>query len=508
MSRLPERLLLAGILLVAGLLYVGSAGFFDLITTSYGSDVGHYVITAQSLAQGDGYRYVNDPHRPLTARLPPLLPMLLSPLVAAFPHNVHVLRLFAAVLCLGAVVCCYVYLRRVAPAWALGITALFALNVHVVSTAAIPQSDLTFTMLLYAILGLCTACGTRTTLGDAALAPLIVLIVLAVYTRIVALALVPAVTLWLWWIGRRRAAVVVLALVLLGVAPWFAYSYRLTGSLFAPGYAADFFGRTRPMAGADGLLMLLRTAAGNSSWLATEALPDAVSGFYMGQAQRLAQTLGVEWMLCAVGLSITVVMAGGFWLRARRHGGVAELLLALYGAVVLVDSVHEARYLLPLLPLLYVHLFTGVTWIARRVSAPSLTRLAGAVILLVMVVRVASFYEKGLSWLDERVGRESWIAWLAARSEPGVVYSASPRLLSFYTGRHSLDYPAWLCASDSDPTKLRSNGQTYVALHPLFGAYSREYRCMSEAIRRRPGRFVEEFRDDSLSVVIYRVQQD
>lgn len=509
MSHWPERWRLVLVLVIACLLYLGSAGFFDLITTSYGSDVGHYVITAQSLAQGKGYRYVNEPAQPLTARLPPLLPALLSPLAAAFPHDMRPMRLFAVLPALGAVIAAYFHLRRKQPRWALGIITLFAWSVFTVSSAAIPQTDLMFTLLLYLILAMVDVYRRRERTLAPAFVTLTALLLAAIYTRIVAVVLLAAVVLLLWLRGQPLKAALLGLVVALGVLPWLVYSHRVTGVWLEPGYATDFFGSPAPAYGLDTIERLVRTAANNGVWLATVALPDMLTGMYMGQVQRLVQAMRLEWLLRVAGLVITAIGAAGLALRLRRQAGVSELFVTLYAAVLLVDSAHEARYLLPLLPLLYIYLFTGLQGLSERLRSPWAVRLAGVLIMLVMIVRVAAFYEKGVSWLQDRQGRESWIGWLASKTpSDAVIISGSPRVLSFQTSRFSLNYPAWVCSAGDDADRLRNTPATYVALHPYFGTYSKESLCMRDAIRRQPSAFEEVFRDDSLSVVIYRLRSN
>lgn len=504
----PERRRLALVLLVACLLYAGSAGFFDLITSSYGSDVGHYVITAQSLAEGRGYRNVNDPAQPTTSLFPPLLPMLLSPIVALFPHSMPALRFFAILPSLGAVYAVHLYLRRAAPRWALGVTALFAWSIFVVGVAAIPQSEMLFTLLLFLVL-LASETSVRGARTRASTLPvLLVLMTLAFYTRLIGVVLVAAVPLYLWLRGQRRNAVIVAGSAALAALPWFVYVYRDTGTLIGPSYGNDFFGAAQPVLGPAAMARLAGSAVRNSVWLATEGLPDTVTGLYMGQVQNALSALGLAWLLRVAGLAITALMLLGFWLHQRRGVTAAACFIVIYGAVLLVDSAQVPRYLLPLLPLLYLYFFTGLRWLGECLRAPWAVRLAGVAILLVMVVRVASFYEKGASWLHARQGKDDWIAWLAANIEASdVIFSDSPRIIAFETARYSLGYPAWTCASGSDLGWLRRGETTYVALHPRFGATTREQRCMRDVITGNPGQFTEVLRDDSLSVVVYRVTQ-
>ena len=496
------------ILLVTSLLYLGSSGFFDLIITSYGSDVGHYLILAQSLGSGHGYSFVNDPAHPATSRSPLLFSVLLSPVAAAIPHSMLAARLFSVLIALAAVVAGFVFARHAMPKWSLAITALFAWSVFTVSTAALPQSELTFCLCLFLCLPMCDVYARRASVRDPALVALAVLMLAAMYTRLVGVVLAPALALALWLREERRKALALTVAAILGFSPWLAYTYWINGVFLEPGYAIDFFQTARPSLGGSDLGVVAQTALSNVAWYAAQGIPDAVTGIFMGHVQATAAGLHVSWLLYAIGVVVSAVVAFGFGLRARRRLGAAEIFVVLYLGVVLLHWAQLVRYLLPLAPLLYVYFLEAAEWLGRRLRMPWAGRLVVVAILLIMLVRVAAFYEKGVSSIQARSGRQDWVSWLATETEDDAfIYSAASRIVSFRTNRYSLDYPGWLCASGSDIARLRRSGATYVALHPVYEEFSQNYQCMARAIKQNGSQFEQLFRDDRLRVIIYRMTE-
>ena len=149
-----------GLLLVlagAACLYGLTAAFFDLMVTGVGADVGYYLVLATSLGSGHGLAYVNTPAALASTKFPFLFPALLAPVVAAFPTSMLAARLFAVLISVATAAVCYVYVRRVARAWALPITVLFAFNIATLYSASYPQSDAPFCIFL---LLACTECAS------------------------------------------------------------------------------------------------------------------------------------------------------------------------------------------------------------------------------------------------------------------------------------------------------------------------------------------------------------
>src|SRR5690606_31775647 len=75
------------------------------IGTSY--DDAHYIILAESLANGEGYKLINFPRPQLERAFPPGFPLLLTPFTLLFPSNYSILKLFSLILWLASIYLIY-----------------------------------------------------------------------------------------------------------------------------------------------------------------------------------------------------------------------------------------------------------------------------------------------------------------------------------------------------------------------------------------------------------------
>lgn len=64
----------------------------DFYVGTYMDDA-NYVILAESIAEGRGYRQINYPDAPLETRYPPGYPVVLAPIIALVGNNLNLLKL-------------------------------------------------------------------------------------------------------------------------------------------------------------------------------------------------------------------------------------------------------------------------------------------------------------------------------------------------------------------------------------------------------------------------------
>ena len=65
---------------------------FDSFQVGTFYDDAHYIVLAESLANGEGYHLINYPDKPPENNFPPGWPLLLAPLTVLFPDNYIVLK--------------------------------------------------------------------------------------------------------------------------------------------------------------------------------------------------------------------------------------------------------------------------------------------------------------------------------------------------------------------------------------------------------------------------------
>ena len=341
-----------------------------------------YVATAQSLAEGRGYRHVELPSEPLQTKYPPLYPVLLAGalLIGGSYADSQVLLLVPGALAGAAlVVLSALYFRRVLgerPERALTIAALAAMSPALLGFVRYAMSDLVYGAFALASIYLVDSAPARD--EDARRAALRwlaagCLAAAAVLTRsiglLLALALVAGVLL------RRgvRPAIFAGAPVAVATAAWWGWRARaaaLNGPLQGArlespelDYAIwmpDSLGQTAHVVWQNAFRLAKTIGVdqlGVPDGLASQALE--ASWPAIGAVHGLAYTATA---LVVVGLVATTVVSGG------RRWLVLHLYAVLYFGAVLAWPFTPARFLVPWTPFVLYLLFRGLAAFASSLG--------------------------------------------------------------------------------------------------------------------------------------------
>jgi hypothetical protein len=469
-------------------------------------DAGVYYILGTSLAEGHGYRLLNEPGAIQAIQYPPLLPIAagLSQVVAgtsAVGDAGHLLRLAFFVCFLLYAVATYAMARRfLPPALACVVGLVTLLHVHSSFLSDLFFAELPFALLsLLFVLALARSGETR---AGSTLAG--VLAVAAYLLRTIGIALFAA---WVgeallrrrWASAARRAAVALIVL-----AAWqgyvrhveagaeyahpaypyqrASYQYYNVGYFENLSYIDPFVPELGKASAADWARRL-----GTNLLRMPTAWGEAVSSraeWSTSQIQRLNHTrsLGIPtWLVQVPLLALGILIAWGLVLLALR----GETLISLYvaGSVAVMCLTpwpgQFERYLSPLTPFLALGLFVGLLKIRERLSTTSTRRWRRAGALL--PVAVAAFvlaqesfalykvYSKKLTPVSYRDGhgetrsyrlffytgawhtQDGALDWLAAHGRPGeVIATSTPHWAYLKTG-----LPAVLPPFEPDPRRAQ-----------------------------------------------------
>ena len=259
-----------------------------------------------------------------------------------------------------------------------------------------------------------------------------------------------------------------------GYAPWALRNLITGGSFLSPQYEAYYAGGTQALSPQDQLLVLITRAAGNLWAYVTSTVPAVVSGAFDGLVARLFDRLGLSWLLALLGGLIMVVIVIGAIARLRRHGvDPALVFLLFYIPVLLAYTFVDARFLWPVLPVLYVYLFAGLVTVAAWLHSRRLLRLAIAAILIVMVARRPLTGGQGhADVLQSRTPGANWVAWLQSHTEPdAVLMTGLPTVLSFVTDRYTSNYVQQPCTLQHFVSLQSQATPVYLVLYPVAGLF-------------------------------------
>jgi hypothetical protein len=498
-------------------------------------DAGVYYVLGTSLAEGRGYRLLNEPGAIQAVQYPPLLPVMgaLAERVLGTDDPAvvgHWLRLGSVLLYAGYAVAIHVMARRfLAPGYAF-LTALLA----VVHSHTVFLSDFFAADVPYAFVGtLFFAVGGGPAAG---------LLAIAAYgLRTAGVALLAA------WVAerllRRRVAQAVArgAVAAVAVLAWQAYTRHVrAGAEFAqPAYPYQRAGYQfynvsyadnmayvdpfRPELGrVSGAALLARLAANLREIPMT--LGEGVSvhrGWWHGEVDKLNQRLSgsriPQWPADAAMLALCLPVIAGLVLLARR--GAVLLVLYAAGSLLLIALTpwpgQFVRYMVPLTPFLTLAVLALLAECSRWAAATNARRWHAARIALVGVVAVIGLqqvltlarsmlkYPSPASVTDRAGVRHEYrlffydrtwrlhddgLDWLAHRARPGeIVATSAPQWSYLRTGLQSVMPPY-----EAEPIRaaalLDSVPVTYLIVDQLaFLDVGRRYTI--PAIRSAPDRW-------------------
>jgi hypothetical protein len=429
---LQPRWLLAAFLLL-------SLCSFELRLDTGGDNV-VYLLLGESLATGHGYTDVWRPTPTPHTQYPPGFPLLVCLVKLVFGAAAMVpVKLLVQLLGVATFAAALALYRRAAPGES-GPGLLLLFSPLLLTFGSRILTEIPFLLLAVSVLALLLEPEDQRGVRAWLAVPL-VLAALLVRTGGVALALAAALAL-----ARRRrwlhlAVLAGSAAALLLV--WQVRSVDLGGSSYLQSLLArdpyvTEFGRVS-------VFEFLARVGRNSVRYAFTTLPDVVVP--AGSVPVLREVLGA---------ALTGLVALGLWLRLKRPT-VLELYAVAAGLVLLAwpEVWSGDRFLLPLLPLVMLYLWTGLKKLAERVRRPMAAKIAVGLLIGTNLVFVGLGTPRrvnaNLAWLrgDHAAGYEpDWrsyfaaVYWLACNSRPAdVVLARKPEYVYLLARRRSACYP-------------------------------------------------------------------
>lgn len=518
-----------GVLLLALALSAALAlARFDSFQVGAFYDDAHYVVLAEALADGHGMRLVSYPEAPPEWAFPPGWPLMLAPVAALFPARYDALKLLSLACWLGSIPLVHrLSAGRLAPPWRWLLTLLVALHPALVQTAGMVMSEAPY--LFFSLLALVLferwserdgreerqeRPGLRTGLLLAAAAAA----AWAQLVRTVGIALSPAFVAAPLLRRRWRDAALAAGALAACLLPQLAWSLARRGDLLSAGYRFHIFTGSP--------LDKLGHMAANAREYAV-ILPDLLVPLF---GPRLAPALagaGLGWVPAALRAALLAGVAIGFALLLRRPRALELYAVAYSGAVLafwnpVLESAQE-RYLLPLLPFLYLCLLRagaaltgalarrrpgsaapgrGPAWPARAGVA-----LASPLLLLLAVRNLQDVVHPVREAMTDLAAGSGWIA--AHAPADAVVMTKNPVQDYLYARRRTVPYPE---PGRDLAAEVAARGVDYVLVAPRL-ARRREKdldpRTAAEvlpALRERPDRFAEVFRDPAHDATVFAVR--
>jgi hypothetical protein len=454
--------------------------------TSY--DDAKYIILAESLSSGQGYRIINFPRPQIEQNFPPGWPILLTPLTFLFPGNYSVLKFFTLILTLASVYLTYkIFSKRLQSPYLEILTGLVALNPLIVGTSVTVMSESAY--LFFSLLALYlfdkwqngNESGLHLPLtaknakpqgflgvpGDLAVhfrhlyggkSGLILLVALAAFytqlIRTIGISLFIALIIYLLVTRRFREMLTAVAVLVAGtlLQGW------LSGSLISTGYRTQVFNSSIPEK--------IGQMTSNFLGYFNETTAGALLPIF---GARLTATLGnyeLQWLPFALNLLILLLILLGLY-RSRGNISLLDVYFIIYIAGVLsfwnpnVGSV-KPRFLIPIIPFLYFYFLQGMSLLTKNN-----VRIAYAVSIVIAFTLLARNLQDWRSPIMKQMTDLSigagWVAENAAADAIVMVNEPVPSYV--HVRRKTINFPK----QGQDLQKYLDNqGIDYIIIAPLL----------------------------------------
>ena len=433
-----------------------------------------YIMLGKALAQGDGYRLINAPLPGILPMYPPGFPALLSLAFYAYPHfpeNLWLLKSMSIAAMLAVGLLSYIYLHRdrqlprhLAACAAIAITLTPALVFLATSTV---MSECVFTLAQLAAVVVAHRAveasdeGARRWIIFAALLAVVAVLIRSAGASVLIAACVCFLKERRWARAAGFAMVAVACLL-----PWslYAQAHHPTaaqqeahrGSILY-GYADQFWMRRAgaPLSGRITVAELPERVTTN----VVDVFARGVGGIIIPGLLRGADESGEEVLSLggrvglvligfggspanmAISLVLSAIAALGYLRTIRQRVTMAEILVPVSLAIIVLWPWWTFRFVVPLTPFLFFYFIQGLRW------SPGLP-LARVALLSIIGLNLydhtgyalrASSNPNGVDWLARAAEVDKALDWMSNHLDKrAVVATTNPALVNLLTGQRTI----------------------------------------------------------------------
>jgi len=404
-----------------------------------------YIILAESLTQGKGYTNTFYPGEPAETQYPPLLPILIVPIIALLGQNFLAMKCIALLFGLLGLTAMYRLIKDISSAdTAWMVTLLTAVN-----AAYIFFSSSILTETIYVFLSACVLILVRKIkqsredhIGLIIIAAL--LIALSFYARTIGATLALSMCGYLFINKRYKASILLATFIGLLLLPWALRSIQVHNSYFDQ-LTEKSAGETET-----GSFIVVYRLAQNLPRYAAKSFADLIGG------PTIAQYSPYNPLKITGSLLLSTLFLIGY-VRNLRTGFTPEnTYLIVYLGILAVWPYHDARFLLPILPLLFYYIIEGLQNLPINIDAlrrKALTWTVSAVLFIGIGSSLHLVYFNRTDYYQPEILHfKDACIWIKSNTNPdALIISRKPRLSAIWSGRKSWWY--------TDPMRLPQKDQ-------------------------------------------------
>jgi hypothetical protein len=342
-----------------------------------GGDNARYIILAESIVSGKGYKDMYLPEEPPHTQYPPGFPLLLALPILVFGSNVIIMKFIVLFTGIGALffmykICESLFKEKVT------IVMPFYLSIPIFITfnhwllSEMPFLCFTFGAL-YFLLNARSGKGVYYYIS-------FVFALYAFFIRTVGISLIIAMLLFLVLNRQYKYCGIFLLIFLAAAVPW---QIRNATVQHGPGYIDQLLAKAPDLIESDrvGLFDLMVRARNNFVYYFLLKLP-----------QTLLASAKLPSVLSMLGGSIFIVLTVIGFIKRMRDRSVIEYYF-LFGVPLLLCWPYvwaTERFLLPILPLLVIYIYFGLFWLGEKIKLTNFVRVVTAIFIFLNVLSIFS----------------------------------------------------------------------------------------------------------------------
>jgi hypothetical protein len=436
----------------------------SLALTAYPSANGDnvsYIVLAESLVKGLGYVNTIHPGDVAETQYPPLLPILLSPLVGLLGRNYFALKLIPLAFGAGALAMIFkLFHEHVGSERAFIVTLLTGLNAWYLNLATSIVAEPVYLFfsaaaLLYMNRFITTGQNFNTLVTTA------LLLAASFYTRTVGISLVVASLIFLL-LRRRLKSAFILCILLAVLLGWWGWRSSQLGNP----YVQQLMENSTGVESTKKHNLWMSRVLHNAPRYAGKVMSNLVGG------PAIARLNPYQPVKVFSSLFISALFLLGFLIDLRRGITLEGLYLLIYLGIYAVWPYHDARFLVPVLPFIFLHVLRGTEALATPwPSRQHWARTAMVVLLTVVGLTGCSIlihHNRTQYYYPEMARYREACSWIESNtSSDAVLLCRKPRLAAIWSGRKT-----WWYAGKGGPAELVKLNRLFAATHLIINDFS------------------------------------
>lgn len=412
-----------------------------------GGDSAQYIILAESLCQGKGYKAVNYPGEPFFYHYPPVFPLLLSPIIYFFGRNIYLMHIWVAFLGYISLFFLYcVFKKYTEGKWAFFLVCIFATNgVLIMNSSECVLSDIPYLFFSSFTLFMCTKYleedGFFNKEGFLTLCGL----VLSYFTRYAAVALFLGILCILVSQSKQKRFKKA-GFILVGfIVPVFLW--QITYKILNPAALTKYYYQQFFLI--DYSAPYLGTLFEHPQYIFSRFVEGVNYYYHIITSVFLFHFINIRLFIFeVVSILAFIFILLGVWLQFRKDKySVFQYYFLIYSLLMIFCPYREGdRFFLPVLPIIFFYFFSALKEISKLLFQKKSSLMLHVFfsiffisnIWFLVFYRPFSFHSYP-SYLKNFISLHKWVRYNLPKE--GVFFSYKPTVTYFYTGHQAILYP-------------------------------------------------------------------